>query len=457
MLIDKKSDFDHKELSFDEIDSGFTTREAIAEAKRCLNCPKPLCRAGCPIENEIPQFIAALAKGNIGEASQIIARRSNLPAVCGRVCPHEKQCEASCILTKKDCGVRIGKLERFVADFDAEMDVTPVTAASGDKGKIAVIGSGPAGLTVAGDLAKLGYAVTVFEAQSEPGGVLLYGIPEFRLNKEVVKREIRRIERLGVVFQTNVLIGPDLTVDELFAQGFDAIFIGTGTALPKTLDLPGKNLPGVIQATYFLSMVRLALAGNLGEREIPVHPGDNVLVVGAGNVAMDAARTALRIGAASVSVVYRRTVNEITALKSEYEHALAEGVGFEWLSSPSAFIGTDKVTGLECELMQVDENGKVSATGQTKVLPADKVILAVGQRPAARIVSTTTGIEVDASGYVITKDRPYGMTTRRGVFAGGDVVHQPATVVLAMKEAKKVAAGIAAYVEAKKLMEECGL
>lgn len=457
MLIDKKSDFDHKDLSFDEIDSGLTMREAIAEAKRCLNCPKPLCRAGCPIENEIPQFIAALAKGNIGEASQIIARRSNLPAVCGRVCPHEKQCEACCVLTKKDCGVRIGKLERFVADFDAEMDVTPVTSKLDGKGKVAVIGSGPAGLTVAGDLAKLGFEPTVFEAQSEPGGVLLYGIPEFRLSKEVVKREIRRIERLGVTFKTNVLVGPDITVDELFAQGFDAIFIGTGTALPKTLDIPGKDLPGVIQATYFLSMVRLAHDGNLGKQEIPVNPGDAVLVIGAGNVAMDAARTALRIGAKKVSVVYRRTVEEITALKSEYEHALAEGVGFEWLSSPAAFTGSDRVTGLECEVMAISPDGKLMSTGSTKVLPADKVILAIGQRPAARIVSTTTGIDVDVSGYVITKDRPYGMTTRRGVFAGGDVVHQPATVVLAMKEAKKVALGIAAYVEAKKLMEECGL
>ena len=456
MRIDKKSDFDQKELSFDEIDRGFTTREAIEEAKRCLNCPRPLCRAGCPIENEIPAFIAALAKGNIGEASQIIARRSNLPAVCGRVCPHEKQCEAACILTKKDCGVRIGKLERFVADFDAEMEVTSVKPEASGKGKVAVIGSGPAGLTVAGDLAKLGFAVTVFEGQPEPGGVLLYGIPEFRLGKEVVHREIRRIERMGVTFRTNVLVGPDITVDQLFAEGYDAIFIGTGTALPKTLNIPGKDLPGVIQATYFLSMLRLSLAGELDKQEIPVHPGDTVLVIGAGNVAMDAARSALRIGAKKVSVVYRRTAAEMTALKSEYEHALAEGVAFEWLSSPVAITGDDRVTGLECEIMEPGPDGQLTATG-TRVLPADKVILAVGQRPAARIVSTTTGIEVDNSGYVITKERPYGMTTRRGVFAGGDVVHQPATVVLAMKEAKKVALGIAAYVEAKHLMEECGL
>lgn len=458
MRIDRKSDFDHKELSFEEIDRGFTTREAIAEAKRCLNCAKPLCRTGCPIENEIPQFITALANGNVGEANQIIARRSNLPAVCGRVCPHEKQCEANCVLTKKNCGIRIGKLEQFIADFEAEMDITPpaATKAAG-KGNVAVIGSGPAGLTVAGDLAKLGFTVTVLEAQSELGGVLLYGIPEFRLNKEVVKREIRKIERLGVTFKTNVLVGPGITVDELFAQGFDAIFIGTGTALPKTLDIPGKDLPGVVQATYFLSMLRLARTGSVADNEIPVDTGDQVVVIGAGNVAMDAARSALRIGAAKVTVVYRRTLNEITALKTEYEHAVAEGVEFAWLFNPAAVIGDKRISGLECDIMAVDDQGKVYNTGKRKTLPADKIILAIGQRPAARIVSTTTGIEVDVSGYVITKDRPYGMTTRRGVFAGGDVVHQPATVVLAMKEAKRVAAGIAAYVEAKKLMEECGL
>lgn len=246
MLIDTESDFDHKELTFDELDEGFSTREAVAEAKRCLNCPKPLCRSGCPIENEIPGFIQAISKGNLGEASEIIARRSNLPAVCGRVCPHEKQCEAACILNKKGCGIKIGKLERFVADFDAEMNIGTVPKKGNANGKVAVIGSGPAGLTVAGDLAKMGFAVTVFEAQDEPGGVLMYGIPEFRLKKEVVRREIRKIEQYGVMFKTGVLVGPDLTIDQLLAEGFDAIFIGTGTALHRTLDLPGNHLPGVM-------------------------------------------------------------------------------------------------------------------------------------------------------------------------------------------------------------------
>jgi len=455
LRIDKKSDFDHKELTFDEIDEGFTTKEAITEARRCLNCPKPLCRTGCPIENEIPGFLQELAKGNIGQASSIIARRSNLPAVCGRVCPHEKQCEAACVLNKKGCGIKIGKLERFIADFDAEMEISLANKKNTTKGRIAVIGSGPAGLTVAGDLAKLGFEVTVFESQSEPGGVLMYGIPEFRLNKEVVRREIRKIEQLGVVFRTGVLVGQDITLDEMFAEGYDAIFIGTGTALPKTLDIPGKDLPGVIQATYFLRMAMLAHSGGVDQLEVPVHVGDNVIVIGAGNVAIDAARTALRVGAANVTVVYRRTEQDITALRSEVEAAKLEGVQFKWLMSPVRYIGTDKVTGLECELQQSTEPGKILGTGQLEILSANKVIIAIGQRPAARIVSTTAGIEVNPQGYVITKERPYGMTTRRGVFAGGDVVHEPATVVLAMKEAKKVAEGIAQYVEAKKLMEEC--
>ncbi len=455
MLIDKKTDFSQPELSFDEIDAGFTTKEAISEAKRCLNCATPLCRKGCPIGNDIPNFIHALANGNIGEASAIIAKRSSLPAVCGRVCPHERQCEGSCVLTRKNCGIQVGKLERFIADFDAEMGIHIHKNELPPQGKVAVIGSGPAGLTVAGDLAKLGFAVTIFEAQSEPGGVLIYGIPEFRLGKDIVRREIRRIQELGVDIRTHVLVGPDITVDALFEDEFDAIFIGTGTALAKTLNLPGEDLPGVVQATYFLGMVALTRSGNLDPKEIPVAARDRVVIVGAGNVAMDAARTALRLGAAKVTVVYRRTEKEIAAERAEFEAARNEGVEFHWLVSPVAIIGGNKVTALECEAQTLSANNELQPTGQRETIPADVLLLAIGQRPAARIVSTTRGIDVDKNGYVITKDRPYGMTTRRGVFAGGDVVHEPATVVLAMKEAKKVAAGIAQYVEAKKLMENC--
>jgi glutamate synthase (NADPH/NADH) small chain len=455
LLIDKQTDFTQSDLSFDEIDAGFTTREAIAEAKRCLNCKTPLCRQGCPIGNDIPGFIHALANGNIGEASAIIALRSNLPAVCGRVCPHERQCEGSCVLLRKDCGIQIGKLERFVADFDAEMGIHVHKKELPLQGRVAVIGSGPAGLTVAGDLAKLGFAATIFESQAEPGGVLMYGIPEFRLGKDIVRREIRRIEELGVEIRTNVLIGPDLTVDTLFEAGFDAIFIGTGTALPKTLNLPGKDLPGVVQATYFLGMVALTRAGSLDIKEIPVGGKDRVVIIGAGNVAMDAARTALRLGAAKVTVVYRRTEQDITADKTEFESARNEGVEFLWLASPISISGSRKVTGLECEVQVLDSENNLQPTGKKILVEADVVVPAIGQRPAARIVSTTQGIEVDGKGYVVTRERPYGMTTRRGVFAGGDVVHEPATVVLAMKEAKKVAAGIAQYIEAKKLLESC--
>lgn len=442
-------------LSFDEPDDSFTPRAAITEAKRCLNCKNPVCRTGCPIEHEIPQFIAALAKGNVGEASTIIARRSNLPAVCGRVCPHEKQCEGACILAKKGNGIRIGKLEQFIADFDSEMELTSYTPPSTFLGKVAVIGSGPAGLTVAGDLAKAGYEVTVFESQAEPGGVLVYGIPDFRLKKDVVRREIKRIQRLGVRFNTDILVGPDITIDEIFSEDYDAIFIGTGTALPRTLDVPGKDLPGVLQASYFLQMVALARADNVDRREVPVQLGDKVVVIGAGNVGMDAARTAIRLGARA-SVIYHRTENEITALPSEYQQAKAEGVEFIWLAGTQQFLGEHKLTGLEYEVMEIDKDKEIRGTGRLEKMDADKVILAIGQLPAARIVSTTTGIQVNEKGYVITKERPYGMTTRRGVFAGGDVVHEPATVVLAMKEAKKAALGIALYIEAKKLLEECG-
>lgn len=432
-----------KSLDFEEIDAGLGTREAIAEARRCLNCPKPLCRTGCPIENDIPGFIQALSKGNIGDARDILALRSNLPAVCGRVCPHEKQCEAHCVLMKKGQGIAIGKLERFVADFDAEMNLERRQIPLKTEGKVAVIGSGPAGLTVAGDLAKEGFHVVVYEAEGEAGGVLLYGIPQFRLPKQVVRREVERIASLGVTFITRCLVGVDVTVDQLFAQGFDAIFIGTGTALAKELDLPGKELQGIVQSSYFLRTATLCHEGELPEREVPVTKGEQVLVIGAGNVAMDAARTAVRLGAARVGVVYRRTVAEMTALQAEYEAALAEGVEFYWQTAPKAYVGEGgRLTGLEVE-----------QAGGVKILPADKVLLAIGSRPAARIVSSTTGIEVQPSGYVITKEKPYGMTTRQGVFAGGDVVHQPATVVLAMKEAKKVAQGIAAYVRAVKLLQ----
>jgi glutamate synthase (NADPH/NADH) small chain len=358
-------------------------------------------------------------------------------------------------MAKQKKGIHIGKLEQFIADFDAEMGLNIPVPPKEIKGKVAVIGSGPAGLTIAGDLAKLGFIVTVYESQAEPGGVLIYGIPEFRLSKEVVRREIEKIRQLGVVFKTGVVVGEHITVDQIFAEGYDAIFIGSGTSLPKSLGAPGEEMPGVFQAIYFLRTVVLTRNGALDRSEVPVALGDRVAVIGAGNVAMDAARTALRMGAARVTVVYHRTETDMSALQSEYQAAVEEGVEFLWLASTTRVLGDKHVEGLEYEVVEACDDKKLVRTGKINVLPVDKIMLAIGQRPAARIVSTTTGIEVNDNGYVITKERPYGMTTRRGVFAGGDVVHEPATVVLAMKEAKMVAQGIATYIEAVKLLEEC--
>lgn len=420
-----------------------TMQEALAEAKRCLNCKVPQCKTGCPIENNIPEFIHQLSRGNFGEARSLLAEKTNLPAVCGRVCPHEKQCEGHCVLNRAKKPIKIGKLEQFVADFDADMGLIREKIPPKTRGNVAVIGSGPAGLTVAGDLSMMGFNVTVYESENEPGGVLLYGIPEFRLPKDVVRRETKRIAELGVQFINNTIIGKDITIDQLFEKGFDAIFIGTGTAISRELNIPGKDLVGVIQSHYFLRMVALFNSNSLERKEVPVKEGDTVLVIGAGNVAMDAARTALRMGAKKVTVVYRKGLKNISAEKAEYESAVADGVKFMWNSSPTEYVGDDEGN-LKGLLIEQDSN--------EMVIPCDKVLVAIGSKPAKRIISTTKGIEVNDNGYLITKEKPYGMTTLNGVFAGGDVVHQPATVVLAMKEAKKAVAGIASYVDAMKLL-----
>lgn len=386
--------------------------DALKEARRCLNCAKPGCRTGCPIENNIPQFIRALRDGNLGTAYEIISERSNLPAICGRVCPHEKQCESHCVLARNKNGIKVGSLERFIADFAHINGLKPIPPTTGERGKVAVIGSGPAGLTVAGDMAKMNFAVTVFEGMPEPGGVLMFGIPEFRLSKVVVRREIDQLRHIGVEFKTNVLIGPDMTIDDMFAQGFDAIFMGTGTALPRTLDIPGKELAGIITATYFLQMVVLVENGKLDPSETLLHSKDRILVIGAGNVAMDAARTAIRRGSKDVTVVYHKTAQEISAFPAEFEAAKKEGIKFEFLQSPIAYIpaADGTVGGLTVEEMVKTSEGKFAKTGKQKNLPCDRIILAVGQKPAARIVSTTTGIRVDEKGFVITRERPYGMT-----------------------------------------------
>lgn len=432
------------EKDFKEVSENYTISEAVREAQRCLHCKVPLCRKGCPIDNEIPDWVSELAKGNFGNAMKIIHCKSNLPAVCGRVCAHERQCEGSCVLGKKGEAIHIGKLERFVADFDSDAGLTHEAIPEKTRGRVAVIGSGPAGLTIAGDLSRKGFMVEIFEMEPEPGGVLMFGIPEYRLPKEVVRREIKRIENLGVVFHLNTTIGRSLTIDELFSRGFDAIFMGTGTGRPKRLAIPGVNHAGVRQAIWFLRRVSLYQNGLIGRDEVIVGGGDKVFVIGCGNTAMDAARTALRMGAAEVTIVYHRTINEMKALRSEYDDAVAEGVKFMWNSSVVEIEGTDSR-----RLRSI----VIESEGVSTKVDADWLILAVGSAPASRIVSTTDGIEVDGKGYVLTREEPYGMTTRRGVFAGGDVTNRPATVVHAMQDAKMVAEGIAKYVDAVKLME----
>ena len=421
----------------------YTMAEAIREAKRCLNCKVPQCRKGCPISNDIPAWIHELSMGNMGNAMSIINLRSNLPAVCGRVCAHERQCEGHCVLGKQGSHINIGKLERFVSDFDSDMSLTRESIVQKDRGRVAVIGSGPAGLTIAGELARKGVAVEIFEMEREAGGVLMFGIPEYRLPKEVVRKEIAKIEQLGVTIRCNTTVGRDLTIDDLFARGFDAIFMGTGTGKPKRLELPGGGLWGVRYALYFLRRVSLWREGYIGRDEVPVREGDKVYVVGCGNTAMDAARTAVRLGASEVTVLYHRDINSMAALRAEYDDAVTEGVRFRWNTSIKSIHDTE---GILDELILNTPDGEVSVA-------ADKVIMAVGSAPESRIVSTTEGIEVNEKGYVITRDMPYGMTTRKGVFAGGDVTDRPATVVHAMQDARRVAEGMLRYLDAVKLFD----
>lgn len=431
------------ENCINEIDEGYTLPEAVREAQRCLKCKVPSCTKGCPIGNQMPLWIGELAKGNFGNAMHIINEKSNLPAVCGRVCAHERQCEGHCVLAKKGESIHIGKLERFVADFDSNAGLTHETIPEKSRGRVAVIGSGPAGLTIAGDLSRRGFSVEIFEMEPEPGGVLMFGIPEYRLPKEVVRREIKKIENLGVPIHLNSTVGETLNIDDLFGQGFDAIFMGTGTGVPKRLPIPGIEHHGVRQAIRFLRRVSLYENGLMNQDEVIIGQGDRVYVIGCGNTAMDAARTALRMGASEVTVVYHKTINEMSALRAEYDDAVCEGVKFLWKSSVVKINPKD-----DWRLSDID----IETPDGVINVPADFVMQAVGSVPASRIVSTTEGIEVDGKGYVLTRENPYGMTTRKGVFAGGDVTNRPATVVHAMRDAKLVADGIAAYVDAIRLI-----
>lgn len=432
-------------MTADAAKTAYTMAEAIAEARRCLHCKVPQCKKGCPVGNDIPDWIHELSMGNIGNAMNIINARSNLPAVCGRVCAHERQCEGNCVLGKKGAHINIGRLEQFVADFDTEMHLSRQPIVQKDRGRVAVIGSGPAGLTVAGELARGGFEVEIFEMEPQAGGVLTFGIPEYRLPKSVVGSEITKICQLGVRINTGVTVGTDITVDSLFEQGFDAIFMGTGAGKPRKLPIEGVELPGVRQAIYFLRRVGLYNSGLISRSEVPLSKGDKVYVVGCGNTAIDAARTALRFGASQVTIVYHRDISRMSALRAEYDDAVAEGVRFMWNASIKSIRETG--AGQPYEVV-IEQEGTESA------VEVHKVILAVGSRPASRIVSTTHGIETDENGYVLTRERPYGMTTRRGVFAGGDVSGNQATVVHAMSNAREVAAGIASYVDALTLMRQ---
>ena len=450
--------------TFQEVNESYTMAEAITEAQRCLHCKVPQCKKGCPISNDIPDWIHELSMGNLGNAISIIRQKSNLPAVCGRVCGHEKQCEGSCVLGKKGEAINIGKLERFVADFDSENELTHENIVEKTRGKVAVIGAGPSGITVAGDLSRMGFAVEIFEMEAQCGGVLRYGIPEYRLPKEVVAREIRYIEKMGVVIHRNTHVGVEITVDTLFDQGFDAIFIGTGLGMPKSLEIPvyqnGKcltegadaircaDLVGVRMAAHFLRRVELIQEGFMHPSETHVEKGARVWIIGCGNTAMDASRTAMRIGASKVDVVYHKGIDTMSALRAEYDDAVKEGVQFNWWSSIVEIHVDDNLNITEIVL----ETKEPDKEPVRQTLPADNVIMAIGATPKTKIVRTTPGLENDERKFLITREVPYGMTTRKGVFAGGDVANRQATVVHAMQDAKKVAEGIAQYVDAIKLI-----
>lgn len=431
-----------------EKNQGYTMAEAIEEAKRCLHCKNPSCIPGCPVEHQIPDWISLLAKGNIGDAMDLLTLKSTLPSICARVCPHETQCEGHCILNKKGKPIHIGKLERFISDFSNEYLLKKERRRVKNRGKVAIIGAGPAGLTVAGDLSKEGFDVTVFDRYARPGGVLVYGIPEYRLPNYVVQKEVDKIAASGVTFRENCVIGKDLSLNDILAEGFDAVFIGSGTSVAQTLGVEGEDMDGVMLSPKFLHEVSQYVNGEIERDAVSVSVGENVAIVGGGNVAMDTARTALRIGAKSVTVFYRKRQENMPALDFEYNEAVEDGVQFVWESVVKEIIG-EEVDGKKHlkELLIASPDGE-------KRVPMDKLILAIGSKPAHRIIAGIADIETDAKGFLITSEKPYGMTTRKGIFAAGDVVHTPKTVVLAMREAKRTAQGIMEYVDQLKEQEK---
>lgn len=444
--------------NFEEVALGYTKEMAVDEAQRCLNCPKPRCVSGCPVNVEIPAFIQAVAKEDFAEAIRILKRKNSLPAVCGRVCPQENQCESKCVLGIKGESVAIGRLERFVADYAREhgIDVTKADDVVSNGKKVAIVGSGPSGLTCAGDLAKLGYDVTLFEALHAAGGVLMYGIPQFRLPKEIVQHEIAALKELGVKIEVNSVIGRTFTIKELMEEeGFDAVYVGTGAGLPHFMHIDGENLNGVYSANEFLTRVNLMKAYEFPNVATPVYVGKKAAIVGAGNVAMDAARTAKRLGAEHVYIVYRRGEDEMPARKEEIGHAKEEGIELRLLNNPVSIKGDEKgwVNGLECvkmELGEADASGRrspVAIKGSEYILDVDMVVMAIGQGPNPLIKQTTPDLEVNKRGNIVADE--VGATSIPGVFAGGDIVTGAATVISAMGAGKRAAVAIDEYLKNK--------
>ena len=450
--------------NFDEVTIGYSAETAVDEALRCLSCKNMPCVSGCPVNINIPEFIAKVKEGDFEGAYQVIHKTSSLPAVCGRVCPQETQCEAKCVRGIKGEPVGIGRLERFVADWhNAHSDTAPTLAPSNGH-RVAIVGSGPSGLTCAGDLAKKGYKVTIFEALHTAGGVLVYGIPEFRLPKSIVRKEVENLIAMGVDVETNVVIGKTLTVDELFEKGFEAVFIGSGAGLPNFMGIPGESYKGVYSANEFLTRSNLMKAYR-EDPDTPIMKGGKVAVVGGGNVAMDAARTALRLGAEKVYIVYRRSMEELPARREEVEHAQEEGIEFLLLNNPVEILGYENpddrrdpkngfVTGMKCIKMKLgepDERGRrrpIPIEGSEFVLDVNTVIISIGTSPNPLIKSTTAGLEVNKHGGIIVEEAT-GATTKEGVYAGGDAVTGAATVISAMGAGKTAAKAIDEYLSNK--------
>ena len=449
-------DPEERARTFDEVALGYTPEMAVEEAQRCLNCKNSPCRGGCPVGIDIPAFIQKVAQERFEEAYEILSRSTTLAAVCGRVCPQENQCEGVCVRGIKGEPVAIGRLERFVADWHRAHGVRETVKAPSDGPKVAVVGSGPSGLACAGDLAALGYRVTVFEALHTPGGVLVYGIPEFRLPKELVQHEVEKLTDMGVEFQTNMVIGKVLTVDELLdEEGFQAVYLASGAGLPSFMGIPGESLNGVYSANEYLTRINLMKAYRPDSRT-PIAKSRRAAVVGGGNVAMDAARCARRLGAEEVSIIYRRGMDELPARAEEVEHAMEEGVTFRLLTAPVEILGDEKgfVTGMICVRMEL---GEPDASGRRRPVPAadgefelevDTVIMSIGTTPNPLIRSTTPGLETNERGCIITRGAG-GATSRPGVFAGGDAVTGAATVILAMGAGKQAAAAIHEYIRQK--------